>query len=160
MNAHWLDFYFIMCLKQIKSGWHDVIFAIREKTSSFQHAILEAYDLELEVVVFLFHMSIRRKFEADDGGGYLPIKNDDKTSKNRFSNWHHTMRLLQVNPISCLKVGFNEFTSRFAEDMMNQQFFFSLHSAKNQMEEHFTDVQSMYSVSKHYRHHHCPYPVL
>ena len=54
------------------------------------------------------------------------------------------MRLLQVNPISRLKVGFNEFTSCFAEDMMNQQIFFSLHSAKNQMEEHFTDVQSMY----------------
>ena len=58
-----------------------------------------------------------KKVWADDGGGYLPIKNDDKTSKNRFSNWHHTIRLLlQVNPISRLKVGFNEFTSRWGHD--------------------------------------------
>ena len=47
-----------------------------------------------------------------------------------------------------------------AEDMMNQQIFFSLHSAKNQMEEHFTDVQSMYYFKVLSRHHHCPYPVL
>ena len=143
MNAHWLDFYFIMCLKQIKSGWHDVIFAIREKTLAFQHAILEAYDLELEIVVFLFHMSIRRKFELMMVVGTFPSKMMTKLQKIVsqidiiLSDY-----FFKSTPFLVWKLG--SMNLLHAEDMMNQQIFFSLHSAKNQMEEHFTDVQSMY----------------
>ena len=76
----WFLFHHVR-LKQIKSGWHDVIFAIREKTLAFQHAILEAYDLELEIVVFLFHMSIRRKFELMMVVGTFPSKMMTKLQK-------------------------------------------------------------------------------
>ena len=57
-----------------------------KKTSSFQHAILEAYDLELEVVVFLFHMSIRRKFEAD------------AQSLRNLSTGHENYQRIPINP--------------------------------------------------------------